>query len=490
MLLQINIDGLPLFKSSTKQFWPILCKPHFDPDIYKPFSIAIYCGDVKPRSAAEYLHDFVVEISQLLTDGIMINEHRFVVKIHSFICDTPARSFLKGVKGHGGFWACERCEIKGERVNRRTVYPQINCPERTDRSFRLQSQAEHHKYQSPLLEIQPPIDLINIFVLDYMHLCCIGVMKKLAEYWISGKNRLQRRNELRLRQQKELNNRMIQLRKCIPSEFQRKPRGLNHLSYWKANEYAFLLLYCGPIVLKGILNPRVYKHFLLLHTACRILCSTEYAFTYNAHAKLYLTKFFQAMYFIYGRQSQVMNTHNLIHLADDVKNMNCSLSQISAFPFESFLGKIKLLLRNANRPLAQICRRLHELTSVSTKATIPPIIQIVKKGTNRDDHNRLDVKVIKYKGFTLTTTSPNNLVILDNGTLLNLTKITCSQIDEYDVVIEGTKWKVRQSIFKYPTKSADLKMWQLGTLPSRQIIRCDISRIKCKMVKLTIVSNI
>lgn len=176
ILFQINVDGVPLFKSSTKQFWPILCI-FLHQAIYKPFPIAIYSGNAKPMSADEYLHDFIEEINQLLDEGIIINRHRFEVKIHSFICDTPARSFLKGVMGHGGFWACERCEIKGERVNRRTVYPPINCPERTDRSFRLQTQPQHHKYQSPLLEIEPPVDLVCTFVLGYMHLCCLGIMK-------------------------------------------------------------------------------------------------------------------------------------------------------------------------------------------------------------------------------------------------------------------------------------------------------------------------
>ncbi|CAD6203105.1 GSCOCG00009735001-RA-CDS, partial [Cotesia congregata] len=40
--LLFNIDGLPLYKSSSMQFWPILCKVFHQPDIYKPFPVAIY----------------------------------------------------------------------------------------------------------------------------------------------------------------------------------------------------------------------------------------------------------------------------------------------------------------------------------------------------------------------------------------------------------------------------------------------------------------
>lgn len=48
--LLINVDGLPLFKSSSKQIWPILCKVFNDLDVYHPFVTAIYCGDGKPSN--------------------------------------------------------------------------------------------------------------------------------------------------------------------------------------------------------------------------------------------------------------------------------------------------------------------------------------------------------------------------------------------------------------------------------------------------------
>jgi hypothetical protein len=55
------------------------------------------------------------------------------------------------------------------------------------------------------------------------------------------------------------------------------------------------------------------------------------------------------MPYLYGPQSQVMNVHNLLHVADDVMNFNCSLSRISCFPFENTLGEIKRVLRTANK---------------------------------------------------------------------------------------------------------------------------------------------
>ena len=55
--LQINIDGLSLFKKSSVQLWPILGKVSFEKE---PFVIGIFCGNSKPRDLEEYLADFVV----------------------------------------------------------------------------------------------------------------------------------------------------------------------------------------------------------------------------------------------------------------------------------------------------------------------------------------------------------------------------------------------------------------------------------------------
>ena len=42
--LMINMDGLPLFKSSKLQLWPIFIKFSF----FKPVPVALYCGYKKP----------------------------------------------------------------------------------------------------------------------------------------------------------------------------------------------------------------------------------------------------------------------------------------------------------------------------------------------------------------------------------------------------------------------------------------------------------
>jgi len=120
--LQINCDGLPLYKSSTKQFWPILCKIHNSPDVYKPFPVAIFCGNEKPNNLNNYFNDFIKEMNKLTREGVIIKERIFKVRIMCFVCDRPVRSFLKCIKDHGGYNACKRCLVSGQRYQNRTVY--------------------------------------------------------------------------------------------------------------------------------------------------------------------------------------------------------------------------------------------------------------------------------------------------------------------------------------------------------------------------------
>lgn len=358
--LIINIDGLPLTRSAGKCFWPILCKVHYIPDIYKPFIVAIYCGNSKPGDLSKYLKEFILELNYLQEHGLQLFQKTFIVKLKCFAADTPARSYLKCTKGHGGYSACERCTIYGVQhvVGKasKVIYPGVGYRARTNKSFRNRDYVEHHMGKSPLEKIRPAIDMTTRFILDYMHLACVGVMKKLLEMLMYGSLKIR----LSPIQKIKISQRLLSLQSQLPSEFQKKTRSIFCVRQWKATEFRFFLLYCGPIILRDIISKNLYKHFLLLHFAFRILCSDQLAVLFNAKAKECLEKFVLLVPELYGKEAQVINIHNLVHIADDVLNMGCSLSGINCFPFESTLGRIKRTLRTAVKSLAQICRREHE----------------------------------------------------------------------------------------------------------------------------------
>jgi hypothetical protein len=99
--MQVNIDGLPLFKSSKVQFWPILGKI-IQPVETRVFVIGLFSGTEKPKDVDEFLHDFVDEMKTIADSGICVNSSVYPLHLRCFICDAPARAFVKQVKGHTG----------------------------------------------------------------------------------------------------------------------------------------------------------------------------------------------------------------------------------------------------------------------------------------------------------------------------------------------------------------------------------------------------
>lgn len=61
-----------------------------------PFTVGIWCGEGKPN-VNEFLRKFVDELKIILNTGIAIKNFVIRIKIKCFICDTPARAFIKGV---------------------------------------------------------------------------------------------------------------------------------------------------------------------------------------------------------------------------------------------------------------------------------------------------------------------------------------------------------------------------------------------------------
>ena len=58
----------------------------------------------------------------------------------------------------------------------------------------------------------------------------------------------------------------------------------------------------------------------------------------------------------------VYNGNALVHSAKDAEKIG-SLENVSAFPYENFLGRLKGLIRKQSFPLEQVIRRLSEKTS-------------------------------------------------------------------------------------------------------------------------------
>ncbi|XP_045022919.1 uncharacterized protein LOC123466887 [Daphnia magna] len=241
LILQFNIDGLPLWRSSRTQFWPIVCRIINCQDSSE-FLVTLHCGVGKPLSVRSYLRPFLDELKALLNDGLLHFGQKFDIRIGAFCCDAPARALIKQIIGHTGYCACERCETHGMRSDNRTTFPQLTAALRTDESFRAGSDEHHHNSISPLEEIDN-LDMVFDIPLDYLHLVCFGAMKRLLKMiW------LEQHPDCVSKQQQRLINELIRL--CamqLPKEFNRKGRSLEDISNWKATEFRTFLLYTGKL---------------------------------------------------------------------------------------------------------------------------------------------------------------------------------------------------------------------------------------------------
>jgi len=349
--LHVNIDGIPLFNSCNMSLWPILgMVRELKGNV---FPIAIFCSTTKPSSVDEYLHDFILEMNELHRSGFRHEELIYRITLSSVICDAPARAFLKCIKPHTGYDSCERCIQVGEWCNK-VVLPNVSSPLRTDTGFVEGQDPKHHVGVSPFLELDG-CNLVSGFPLDYMHLVCLGVVRRLINQWINGP----RECKLSSNHVAVISGHLALMKCHIPREFSRKPRSLVDFKHWKATELRFFLLYAGPLCLKGILSREKYTHFLDLSVAIRLLLSPQLCQNYLDYAEQLLKYFVGCVGCLYGKDQLVYNVHSLVHLADDARLYGV-LDNVSSFPFESYLGRLKKLVRRPQLPCAQIVRRVKE----------------------------------------------------------------------------------------------------------------------------------
>ncbi|KAJ8678196.1 hypothetical protein QAD02_013983 [Eretmocerus hayati] len=184
--LQIFLDGLSPYNYSNIQLWPLMGRIYHEPDIYPPFPIACNCGPGKPQDIDDFFAQFIEEYNKLYRTDIVMNGKILKIKIMCIIGDKPARSEALRIKGHASKNACERCNIVPIYFKRKQVFPLLkNCKPRTDQSFRLLQDPNHHYIKpSPLLKLEPHINMVYQVVLEFMHGDCIGEMKKLlCDIW-------------------------------------------------------------------------------------------------------------------------------------------------------------------------------------------------------------------------------------------------------------------------------------------------------------------
>jgi len=164
--------------------------------------------------------------------------------------------------------------------------------------------------------------IIEEVPLDYMHLVCLGVMKRLLKFWVRGNQSVR----IPISICKDIDTEMLSLRKIFQKEFTRLPSPLNDIEHWKVTEFRNFLHFTGPLVLKKAF----YLHFMKLHCAIKILITPDLRLLNNEIAHNLIVEFVEEFKIHYGVKFVTYNVHSLIHLSFYVKLHGC-LDNFSAF---------------------------------------------------------------------------------------------------------------------------------------------------------------
>ncbi|KAE8739417.1 hypothetical protein FOCC_FOCC015085, partial [Frankliniella occidentalis] len=213
-------DGMEMAKSMPGSAWPILgIIPESLDDT--PFIIGVFYDRKKftVHNIEDYLGDLVKDPHELLVTGVYLAQLCVIDQQQELLSALLTSALnLDVINVTRGIW-----------IRKRRTYLSSNFTLRTDESLRLQENKDHHTGDCPLVAL--PINMVDCFVVDYMHQCCLGTQKRLLLFYFGKAAKKSR----------------IQYGKKCPRDFQRRPRSLMHNKEFKATEFRQLMLKYGMV---------------------------------------------------------------------------------------------------------------------------------------------------------------------------------------------------------------------------------------------------
>ncbi|KAM0736975.1 hypothetical protein ACS0PU_000068 [Formica fusca] len=405
----------------------------------------------------------------------LAKECHLALKLRCFIADAPARAFILHHRGHMAERPCSKCKVSGIHVNTNYfIFNGINHPLRTDDEYIRRFDDAHHKDgASPLSRL--PMGMVSQVPFEYMHLVCIGVMKKLFQAWVQGK--FSRETKLSGRAITVINTKILSLQEYCPSDFARRPRSLELYSKYKVTELRQFLLYTGPAILHDLLDDRVYKHFLFLHITIRILASTSPSKQYLRFAECALQKFVLQCQHLYGITFYSYNVHGLLHLTDDVRCLG-SLDSFSAFPYENNMSTFRKFCRKSNQPLQQMFNRMKEIQKHESTNTVETSVRVFIPYTN--DTNCLRYRKITFNHLLLSTNLRDNCCILKDGSIC----IVCNIFKNGNSYRLGIKKFLQvDNFYTVGILSSDLQIYKCAALTDK-VSHITLNKIYAKWYRM------
>lgn len=261
------------------------------------------------------------------------------VYYYGVIADCPALRLILNFIGHGGYYCCFYCYIRGQHdqrcKKRQYIYSNTICL-RNATSFNTHSQSAEsdkknvygHLGKSVLNEIID-IPLPFSIICDYQHVTLLRHFRDV----IKAVSR-----SLPPRMRKQVSRKLV--KQAFPNFFHRKMRGIEDLSFMKATELKNLLLYGFIPNFYNILPIDQAAHLCLFICGIRLLhtspnkISSSISTTADELLKIYYK--YHSNYYEY-LSNFVLHLHT--HYAD-IYQRHGSLAYINTFAQEDLMGYV------------------------------------------------------------------------------------------------------------------------------------------------------
>ncbi|CAN7995027.1 unnamed protein product [Ixodes pacificus] len=303
-------------------------------------------------------------------------------QVHLICCcaDAPARAAVQNHVLYSGYFGCPWCLIRGKYIAGCIRYFQEEevPPQRTPESLSKDA-ALAKRFREPVERVKGPSALASVpnfdpvwgYVVDYMHCVLLGVTGQLTELFPGSCNSEQRFYIGKLSVLCTVNERLLSI--TPPHSVTRLPRSLLERAFWKASEWRLWLLFYGLPCTLDVLQSRYWKPFARLSEAVHILHRTEVTPSLIDRAEKLLKMFVAQVPTLYGETSMSFNVHQLLHLANTVRQMG-PLWANSAFPFETGNGQLLRHITAAKGIPQQVVERAmmyQELEAVLSNELLP-----------------------------------------------------------------------------------------------------------------------
>ena len=387
LTLLFNTDGVPLYKSSKVNIWPVfLAINELPPEerFAKKNMIlwGLWQGKGKPRFST-FFEVFTDDLITLKHEGftIMNNFHpKLMLSLGS--TDLQGKAYLLSMSHHNGVNGCITCEEEGFTTKQGKghvrCYPFRNPPAtiRTSSSVlenALSAVENNTRVKgfhdvTPLAKL-PWFDLVLGIVPDYMHGVLLGVTKQLLNLWLSPS---------RYKKPWFIGNKTKAIDKKLknmkpPDFIQRLPRQLEtSRAYFKASELQAWLLYYSVPCLIDILPQKYLEHFACLVEGVYILLGDNITPDLLALARDLLSRFYKDHQLLYGDSNCSLNVHNVgAHLVTYVQSWG-PLWAWSCFPFEDLNGALLESVHGTGNQCRQLLWMLYAQNSLRADCHLIP----------------------------------------------------------------------------------------------------------------------